>query len=259
MRVFKAVIFGLLVMALGMVFSPQSVSAFEGSGEASVDVLSTYVWRGQNLGGNEGVVQPSIGIAVDNFSFNLWANYDEELGDHTETDLTLGYSRAMEGYTIDVGFIYYALKGLDGAGDLLEDTKELYVGVSLDTVLSPSLTYYQDIDEGSGGFAVISVGHSLDVADKVGLDLGASLGFNVDNELMQTDTDGDLEPDTFDGLYNGEVSAALNYAIADGITVSPKIAYSFAASTDADDTLELINSNGESDVLYGGVGISVSF
>lgn len=253
MRIFKAVVFGLMVLALGLVFTPQTASAFEGEAEASVDVLSTYVWRGQNLGGNEGVVQPSIGISGENFSVNLWANYDDETHEHNETDLTVGYSRAMEGYSVDVGFIYYALEGADN------DTKEIYAGVSLDMPLSPSVTYYYDIDEGSGGFAVISVGHSLEVTKEVGLDLGFSVGVNFDNEIMQTDVDGDGDMDEFDDLYNAEISAALSYALADGITISPKLAYSFAASSDADDTLELINSNGDSDVLYGGVGIAVSF
>ena len=252
MGIFKTIIFGLMLVTLGLVFTPQTASAFEGEAEASVDILSTYVWRGQNLGGNEGVVQPSIGISGENFSVNLWANYDEELGESNETDLTIGYSRGMEGYSIDVGFIYY---GLDGAND----TKEIYAGVSMDMAFSPSVTYYYDIDEGSGGFAVIALGHSLEVNDKVGLDLGVSVGVNFDNEIMQTDVDGDGDMDAFDDLYNAEISAALSYALADGITISPKIAYTFAASSDADDTLELINSNGDSDVIYGGVGIAVSF
>jgi hypothetical protein len=37
------------------------------------------------------------------------------------------------------------------------------------------------------------------------------------------------------------------------------VAYSFALSDDADDALKSIDGDGESDVFYGGVGISVGF
>ncbi len=254
MKIFKVMIFGLLVFTMGLVSTPKTASAFEAEGDASVDVLSTYVWRGQNLGGNEGVVQPSMTISGDNLSVNLWANYDEEEHEHNETDLTINYNRSMEGYSFDMGFIYYALEGADN------DTKEIYLGVALeDRPLSPSLTYYLDIDEGSGSFVVLAIGQSLVVNDKAGLDLGASISMNFENDMMQTDINLDGNIDEFNGLYNAEFSAAFNYEVVDGITVSPKIAYSFAVSNEAQDTLDVVNSNGESDVLYGGVGVSVSF
>ncbi len=246
----------LKVMVLAMVLS-LAVSvpwvfaeAPKVSGSASVGVFSNYVWRGQKLS-NSYVIQPSVGITYNGFGINLWSNIDPDFGDDleiTETDLTIDYAFDVEKFGFDVGLIYY---GLEGA----PDTAELYATVSYDTLLSPSLTLYYDIDEGDGGFAVFSIGHSFELARKIALNLGGSVSINFDNEVMGYDSEGD----TFTNFYNGEVSASLSIPVTGSITIEPVVAWSFPLSNDAEHALSAISDDGDKDIIYGGITLSLSF
>ncbi len=241
-----------LLVVFGLTLVPIKAEAVEAEGEATLDVYNTYVWRGLNLGGNEGVVQPGLAVSIDKFSVGFWSDYDIELDELVETDITLGYSTEISGVAVEAGYIYYALDGL-------EDTAEVYVSAGFDMVLNPSLTLYYDFDEGDGAFLVASIGHSIEFGYTT-LDLGASASVNFNNEVMGVDEDGD----EFTGIYNGEVSAALNIPVDDNVTLTPRLAYTFAAGDDAKDAIEAINGGGgiatdETDFLYGGVGLSISF
>jgi len=225
------------------------------SGTASVDVLSNYVWRGQKLT-NSWVIQPSIGITYGSFGANLWANYDsdsqidegDEHGEFSETDLTLNYNFSVDKWNFGLGYIYYALTGFN-------DTQEIYLSTSYSTLLNPTLTIYYDYDEGNGAFIVASVSHSFDVYKGSSLKLGASASYNIENKVMGFDE----ENEEFSNFYNGEVSAGLSIPLTKSISITPKVAYSFPLSDDAEDALERISNDGQQDVFYGGINLTLSF
>jgi hypothetical protein len=217
------------------------------AGSASADVMSNYVWRGQKLS-NASVVQPSVGITYGGFGANLWANYDTDTNEHNETDLTLSYSFPIDKLGIDVGYIYYGLEGVN-------DTQEIYLAVSYDVLLRPSLTVYYDFDQGDGSFIVASIGHSFELTDKVALNLGASGSYNGKNAVMGTDSGGDK----FSGFYNGELSASVGVQLTKAISIEPKIAYSFPLSRDAKDAIKAISDDGDKNIIYGGVNVTLSF
>lgn len=220
------------------------------SGTTSVGVFSNYVWRGQKLS-NSFVIQPSVGITYNGFGANLWANYDSDYnnhGEHTETDLTLDYSFNYDRLSFDAGYIYYGLEGAD-------DTQEVYLSVSYDMLLNPTLTVYYDFDEGDGGFVVASVGHDFQLPYKTTLSLGASASYNLNNKVMGYDSGGD----DFSNFYNAELSASLSIPVFKAVTLEPSIAYSFPLSSDAEDALQGISDDGDDDIIYGGVTITLSF
>lgn len=68
--------------------------------EASVgaDIVSGYIWRGQDLGGVS--VQPGLSIAYKGFSLGAWGSVGFESKDTKEFDLTFGYSTG--GFSISV-------------------------------------------------------------------------------------------------------------------------------------------------------------
>ena len=68
--------------------------------EASVgaDLVSGYIWRGQDLGGVS--IQPSLGISYKGLSLGAWGSVGFESSDTKEFDLTLGYSTG--GFSISV-------------------------------------------------------------------------------------------------------------------------------------------------------------
>ena len=240
-----------LLFAVGTVYAEEPKT----SGYASVDVMSTYVWRGQKLS-NSVVVQPSVGITYGVFGANIWANYDSDSkidegdghGEFNETDLTLSYTRSMDKWTFGAGYIYYALNNAN-------DTQELYLSAAYDILLKPTLAVYYDFDEGTGAFLVASVGHSFEVAKGINWNIGASASYNINNKVMGFDEDGD----DFSNFYNAELSTSLNIPVWKAISITPKFAYSFPLSNDAEDALEKISDDGDKDIFYGGVNITLSF
>ena len=225
------------------------------SGTASVDVLSNYVWRGQKLT-NSWVVQPSVGILYGSFGANIWANYDSDSkidegdghGEFSETDLTLNYSFSVEKWNFSAGYIYYAFTGAN-------DTQEVYLSTSYSTLLNPTLTLYYDYDEGNGAFFIAAISHSFEVFKGTNLKLGASASYNINNKIMGSDEDGN----DFSNFYNGELSTGLSIPITKAISITPKVAYSFPLSDDAEEAIKNISDDGDEDVLYGGINVTLSF
>ncbi len=253
----KAALLSVLVMAMVFV-SFDKAEAFEAEGSAGVDVLSNYVWRGQNLVNDSGVLQPTLDIALKNgLGFNYWANYNMNTGETTETDLTLTYSRDYGKLSTTTGVIHY---GFDSA----PDTLEAFVSLGYDMFLSPNLTIYHDFDEGHGQFIVFSIGHTVALGNfygkDVALNLGASAGYNLRSSYsMGTNAKGK----EFNDFYNGELSASITIPVTKSITIEPKIAYTGELSDDADEAISAVNiSSGtgkDTEVVYGGVNISMNF
>ena len=79
-------------------------------GSMAVDVVSQYVWRGQDLGNAS--IQPGLGISYKGLSLSAWGSVGLTSADDTkEFDLTLGYSAG--GFNIGVTD-YWFNAGLDG-------------------------------------------------------------------------------------------------------------------------------------------------
>ena len=82
---------GVIIVALLLTgFAPSAMLA-QDKVEASVgaDLVSGYIWRGQDLGGVS--IQPSLGITYKGFSLGAWGSVGFESTDTKEFDLTLDY------------------------------------------------------------------------------------------------------------------------------------------------------------------------
>ena len=241
----------IIVCLAGGVFAGEIKTA----GSASVDVMSNYVWRGQKLS-NSWVIQPSVTVTYGVFGANIWVNSDSDAkidegdghGEGSETDVTLSYTRSLDKWTFGAGYIYYSFNGAP-------DTQEFYLSASYEILLKPSLTVYYDFDEGNGAFVLASIGHSLEVAKGMNLNLGAYASYNINNKVMGLDEDSD----DFSNFYNAELSASLNIPVYKAITVTPKIAYSFPLSDDSEDAIKSISDDGDKDIFYGGLNVTLSF
>lgn len=212
------------------------------SASASVDVMSSYMWRGFELHENP-AIQPSVGITYGDFGINLWSDYNTKTKEAAETDLTLNYVFSMDKLSFDIGYIYF---GLDNA----TDTQEIYISAAYNMFLSPSLTVYYDFDEGDGTFIVASIGHDLAVGDDMTLSLGASASYNADSAYSIG---------TYNDFHNADISAALSIPINKDISITPMIAYSTDLSNDAEAAIEGLSADTESEFIYGGVNLALSF
>ena len=70
------------------------------------DLVSGYVWRGQNLGGVS--IQPSASISYKGFSLTGWGSVGIDKTDTKEFDLTLGY--ATGGFSVSVTDYWFNTK-----------------------------------------------------------------------------------------------------------------------------------------------------
>lgn len=249
------IIYLTIILTILFISSYSHADEIKTSGYASVDLMSNYVWRGQKLS-NSFVIQPSVGINYGVFGANIWANYDSDSkvdegdghGEFTETDITLNYTRSIDKWTLGAGYIYYALNNGN-------DTQELYLFATYETLLNPTLTVYYDYDEGDGAFIVASVSHSLGITKDIALNLSASASYNINNKVMGFDANGD----DFSNFYNAEILCSVNIPIWKSISISPKVAYSFPLSNDAEEAIEAISDDGQKDILYSGINLTVSF
>ena len=244
MKIVKMVLV-LLSLSTGLLAGSSQVYGSGFKGSASIDVMSNYVWRGFKLS-NSYVIQPSVGITYGRLNTSLWSNYDGDWGNRgelTETDLTLSYTLSSGDITLDVGYVYYGLESAD-------DTQELYISAGYDLAVSPAITVYYDIEEGKGAFIVASMGYSIGLSDSAGIELGASVGYNADSEYSVGN---------YTGFHNGEISASIGIAIAEGMSIGSVLTYSFPLSDEAEAVIEAISDDAQSSILYGGVNMSLGF
>lgn len=253
----KKIKIGLLLIVLSFSIFVQCVYGddIKTSSLTSLDIMSNYVWRGQKLS-NSWVIQPSIAINYGVFGASIWANYDSDSkvdegdghGEFTETDITVSYNRSIDKWTFSAGYIYYALNSAN-------DTQEIYVSVSYDTLLKPVLTIYYDFDEGNGALITASVNHAIEVMKGINWNFGVLASYNINNKVMGLDEDGE----DFSNFYNAEFSTSLNIPVWKAITITPKLAYSLPLSNDAKEGIKKLSDDGDSYILYGGINLSLSF
>jgi len=103
--------------------------------DATVSVLSKYVWRGQELSRNSAVIQPSLTVGYKGFSVNVWGNLDTNpyssgansySSTWTETDATISYSKTLGLFNLGGGYIYYGLGAPNKDAPDPPDSQEIF-------------------------------------------------------------------------------------------------------------------------------------
>jgi hypothetical protein len=266
-----AVIFTSYAAVLAEEEAKPTADASKPTAAIDLGIFSQYIWRGFELSHNSVVIQPSVTLGYEGFSFNMWGNMDTDLktrgsdahtSRYTETDLTLSYAKAFGPVKLTGGYIYYALGGTPPAGsqDINAsslDSQEVFASVTLDTILSPTLSVYREIAHAPAWYVNFGISHSQPIYEKITLDLGASAGYYYsDNNGMVEVND----PDTkYRALHNGLVSAGFTIPFGEYFSVKPLIAYSFPLSSKADDFIKASSISDHSNFVYGGITLSMAF
>lgn len=221
--------------------------------DLNVAFLSQYIWRGFAFSRDSLVIQPSMTVAYKGVAMNLWGNWDskqysadpeaDKTSNYNETDLTLSYDGSVGMFGYGAGYILYSVEGL-------KDSQEFYAKGSVNTLLTPTLTVYKETTGLQGWYAKLGVSHALELTKDIKLALGASASY-YDNE------------NDYHALHDGVLSATLAVPVAQYITVSPQLYYSFPLSSKAKDFLKDANSGAidkaKADFVYGGVAVDFAF
>ena len=98
---------------MGLVMSMTTLAQDEIETTISGDVVSSYIWRGQDLG--SAAVQPTLGIGYKGLSLSAWGSYGlVNTADTKEFDLTLAYTTG--GFNIGITDYWFNRGGLDPEG-----------------------------------------------------------------------------------------------------------------------------------------------
>jgi hypothetical protein len=250
----------LLVAAAAPVFAMGPLDA-----EASVSLFTKYVWRGM-VATPDPVLQPAVKLGVAGLSAGLWGNIDTNdvngrEFEFTETDWVLSYGLSLPKLDLGLGFIHYRFPNSDA-----ESTTELFLSASVGVPLSPSLTFYQDLDQIKGGYWEARLGHSLAIGPTTNLDLTAGLGLGSKGYVagyFGTVSALPSVPDlpTSVSLTNAFVSAAVPFNLTPFVVFTPSVSY----STLVDSVKDIVGSadgaiyHGATDAVVWGLSATVSF
>lgn len=248
------------------------------TGEVAASILSAFIWRGQEMTRHSVVIQPSVTASYKGFTVNLWGNLDtnpyttgiqSNSSNFTETDVTLSYTHKFGIVSVGGGYIYYGLHGSAPGGADYLDSQELFITLALDTLLSPTLTVYKEIDHYNQWYATLGISHTFQLHEKVGLKLAGQVSY-----LKSTDAASYPEYDStatatlakFNNFHDGLVSVSLPVNVIKTLTVTPTLSYVFPLSRDAKNEMKgrglegnLIPADKDSSFLYGGIALSFSF
>ncbi len=245
-----------LSMFSGMAYAEED----KPTADLTVGAYSQYIWRGFELSKDSIVLQPSMTVAYKGFSANLWGNLDtdpyssttDESNNWNETDMTLAYGWEMGPAAFSVGYIYYALDGVD-------DSQEFFASAGLNTLLTPTLTVYRDVDSYQGWYTTLGISHSIPVQGDITLDLGAQVSYLTADDAS-TYADPNDANDAYSNFHDGVLSVGATVPVSTYITINPKLSYIFALSNDAQDLMKASSKDGNDDnFIYGGVSVSMAF
>ena len=102
----------IVLLAMGLVMSMTTLAQDEIETTVAADVVSSYIWRGQDLG--SAAVQPTLGVGYKGLSLTAWGSYGlVNTADTKEFDLTLAYTTG--GFNIGITDYWFS-EGLDPDG-----------------------------------------------------------------------------------------------------------------------------------------------
>jgi hypothetical protein len=248
------------------------------TGEVDLSVLSAYIWRGYEQTRNSVVVQPSATVSYKGFSVNVWGNLDTKPysavnasygAKYTETDYTVSYSKKFGILQVTPGYIYYALGAPFAGGTAPLDSQEVFLTLGLDTILSPTLTVYKEIDHYHQWYFLLGASHTIEFNKMISLKLAASASYLIStDETTYARFDSNALPttDKYSNFHDGTVSASLPIAVYKTLSVTPTISYVFPLCNDAKYEMQGLGKQGvtnpadrSSSYLYGGVTASFTF
>lgn len=150
--------------------------------DLGADYASRYLFRGVSLLGDKHVLDPHARFGVGNLAvyyYGYFGDIPDTKDKYQEADFGADYTFALgEKVSLTVGAVTYQYNKAAENDIAFLDTYEFYGILAFDTLLSPTVTYYRDVDKVKGGYLSIGVSHGFPLGDKVSLNLSGSAGFD---------------------------------------------------------------------------------
>jgi len=262
-NIFVAIMVGifLLLSNLNVILADEKKEEPKPYASVSAAFFSKYIWRGYELSKDSLVIQPSATVGYRGFEIGVWGNLDTndkytglKKANWNETDLTLSYTYDFGPMKLSGGYIYYAL-------DQVRDSHELFLKLTGNFLLSPTLSVYRELDYYTGTYLNFSIGHSFNLTREITLDLAGSIGYQISNsdKIVEYTSCGLPTTDKYRALHDGYISAGLTIPFAKYFTFKPMIAYTFPLSSDAKDRIKGTSLSDKDKFLWGGATLTFAF
>ena len=202
----------LFLMGLGFNFlqvTPASAQTplYPFSFSWDITQASKYLFQGIDYSNGKPVAQPELALAYKDFSFISWLNFNQDEKVFDEIDLYFQYSREVQNLSLTPGYAYYRYPT---RGDGWDPSQEVYLDISYDTFLSPTLSTHYDFDAGKGYYFTLGVSHGIETSRGI-----FGLGSNVFYQSDYYDATG-FPSVEFNGSYSHSIGS---------MTIAPSISY----------------------------------
>ena len=223
-------------------------------GQVGVGYSNEYVFRGYDMA--EDLIDASVDLGWDMGRFALsagaWYGAAQDGFDGEELNELRVYAEAATelgaGLSGRVGVIHYDRDSYYIDAYPLENATEVYFGLSYELPfygISSDLTYYWDVDGDNDGYLELGLGKHVAINDCWSADFGGKLGYLVEQG----------------GFSHATVKAALNYHFSQTATVSGFVSHVWELDEleGSAGSFRSFDGYDESNSLFGGVGLTVSF
>jgi hypothetical protein len=152
------------------------------------------------------------------------------------------------------------------------NSQDVFATLTLNTLLSPTLTVYKEIDHYHQWYFLLCVSHAFEFNKTVSLKLAASASYLLSddaNTYAKYDSQALATTNKFSNFHDGVITASLPIAAAKYITITPTVSYVFPLCDDAKYEMQARSqkvsldgstpSDGDSSYLYGGLILSFTF
>lgn len=222
----------------------------EVTGSLDTTVASLYLWRGARATDDEPVVQLAGGISVGGLTASVWSNFElldgnKRQAEFSEVDLGIDYTHAFGDVSLSVGLLEYLFPA--GAAS----TREVYVTVGYDWIVSPSVSVYYDFGQIDGLYASLALGYSYEVMATLSIDVGASVGFG------DAGYNEDYWQDDRAALNDVNVSVGTTWQATDRISVAPMLQFTTLLDGDIADKVDA--GGGKATSILGAATVSYAF
>lgn len=241
-----AAVGALLLVAVAPIAAQEKRWSFD----VGADYSTHYLFRGVPLLGDNEVLIPNATFGVGGLSVYYYGYRGDLPPDFTLSGDTVSYSEDDFGidytfslgntFSLTLGAVQYLYSDRTTIEYDSQDTYEFYAIASFDTLLSPTFSYWEDVDAIDGGYGQFSISSSIPLGSKASIDWSAAVG--VDFGYNDPESSGDLN----DLLFGIDVPVQ----ITDWLTVHGMVQQSIA--------LDVLDNLGVEDetVITGGVTFS---
>ena len=182
--------------------------------------------------------------------------------------MTLSYAKTIGLFNLGGGYIYYGLGALNPDAPKRLDSQEIFASVGLNTILSPTLTVYKEIDHYHQWYFLLGVSHAFEFNKMISLKLAATASYLLSTDettYPKFDENAPATSEKFSNFHDGNLTVSLPIKATSYITLTPTISYVFPLTDDTKNEMKGFALSGktpadrDSSYIYGGLTMSLSF